>query len=154
MRRTVQRALAILFGSAALGLAFNAVSPRRISYITPPKPVLQPKDTVSLDEAHRLWGEGATFFLDARSPADYAAGHIANALSLPAENFDEHYPQIAPMLTTDTAIVAYCDGTECELSHELTKRLRDRGYTNVRILMNGWTSWHKAGYPTDTGAPP
>jgi rhodanese-related sulfurtransferase len=154
MRRSVQRALVIVFGSAALGLAVNAISPRRIPYITPPKPVLQNKDVISLDEAHRLWGRGTSFFLDARAPADYASGHIANAFNLPAEAFDEHFPAVASMLTADSSIIVYCDGTECELSHRCADLLRQRGYKDVRVLVNGWTVWHMAGYPTSTSAQP
>jgi rhodanese-related sulfurtransferase len=92
--------------------------------------------------------------LDARPAADYAAGHIAHALSLPAEKFDTRYEQIAPMLAPDASIVCYCDGMECDLSHELAELLRERGYTNVHILVNGWTVWSKAGLPTRRGTEP
>jgi rhodanese-related sulfurtransferase len=154
MRRTVQRALIIVFGSAALGLVVNAISPRGIPYITPPKPVLQTNDVVTLDEAHQAWGDGVTFFLDARAPSDYTAGHVANAFNLPAEAFNEHFPDVASMLTPKTPIIVYCDGTDCELSHQCADLLRQQGYENVHILMNGWTLWHTAGYPTSTGAQP
>jgi len=154
MRRTIQRALVIVVAGAALGLAANAVSPRRISFLTPPPAALKPDETMALDQAHEIWGTGAAFFLDARAPADYAAGHIANAFNLPAEEFDQHYDQVASMLTPDSAIVCYCDGLECDLSRHLAELLRQRGYTNIHILVNGWTSWHGAGYPTATGTQP
>jgi len=90
-------------------------------------------------------GKRDRFLLDARSSADYAAGHIAGAFNLPVEDFDDHFPQIAPMLTPDTPIIAYCDGQECDLSRRLMVRLRELGYHNVRHLVNGWTAWHSAG---------
>jgi len=154
MRRTVQRALIIVLGSAALGLVGNAISPKRIPFITPPKPVLETNDMVTLEEAHQAWGDGVTFFVDARAPADYAAGHVANAFNLPAEAFFEHFPPVAAMFAPATPIIVYCDGMECELSHHCADLLRQNGYKNVRILMNGWTLWHTAGYPTSTGAQP
>jgi rhodanese-related sulfurtransferase len=154
MRRTIQRALIIVFAGAALGLAANALSPRGIPYLTPPKPVLETRDTVPFEEAQQLWSSGATFFLDARSPADYAAGHVANAFSLPVEEFDKYYPNVAPLLTLDASVVVYCDGMECDLSHNLARKLRELGYHNVRILVNGWTVWHTAGLPTHTGDQP
>jgi rhodanese-related sulfurtransferase len=154
MRRTIQRALVIVITGAALGLTANAVSPRRISYSTPPVQAVPQSEFIPLPQAYQLWGGGTAFFLDARAPADYAAGHIANAFSLPAEEFDAHYPAVAAMLTTDSVIVCYCDGTECDLSHHLSDALKQRGYTNIRILFNGWTSWHGAGYPTATGGQP
>ncbi len=154
MWRTLQRALVIVFGGAVLGLAANALSPRRIPYITPPKVAPQAQDAMTLEEAKKLWSGGSAFFLDARSPADYAAGHIAGALNLPVEEFDEHYPSIARMLTPDSVIVVYCDGLDCDLSHHLMVNLRELGYRHVRLIVNGWTTWHTAGLLTHTGEQP
>jgi len=154
MWRTVQRALVIVLAGAVLGLAANAVSPRRIPYLSPPKTPPPAQDTVTLKEAQDLWTGGTGFFLDARAAADYAAGHIAGAVSLPVEEFDDHYPQVAGMLTPDSTIVAYCDGQECDLSHRLMTRLHDLGYHHVRLLVNGWTAWHTAGLPAHTGDQP
>jgi rhodanese-related sulfurtransferase len=154
MRRTFQRALAIVFTGAALGLGANAVSPRRIPFLTSPPEPPKVQDTVALHDAEDLWKNGTGFFLDARSSADYAAGHIAGAFNLPVEDFDDHFPQIAPMLTPDAPIVAYCDGQECDLSRRLMVRLRELGYHNVRHLVNGWTAWHSAGQLTHTGGQP
>ena len=151
MWRTLQRSVVIVAGSVVLALVGNAVSPRGIPLITPPKPVLQATDVVPLDEAKQLWETGAGLFLDARTPADYAAGHIANALSLPAEQFDETYPRIAPLLTPDMPVIVYCNGVQCDLSHEVRDKLRALGYKNVRILVNGWTVWRQAGGITATG---
>jgi rhodanese-related sulfurtransferase len=154
MWRTIQRAVLIAVCSAAFGLAFNALSPRGIPYITPPKPPVDPSEFIPLPEAFQAWSSGRAVFLDARAPADYQAGHIANALSLPAEAFPQHWPQVAPYLATDSRIVCYCDGTECDLSHELARMLREAGYTNVHLLRNGWTEWSRAGYPTSQGPQP
>ena len=154
MWRNVQRALVIVLAGTVLGLAANAVSPRRIPYLTPPKSLPQARDTVTLKEAQDLWTSGKTFFLDARAPADYAAGHIAGAVNLPIEEFDDHYSQVAGMLTPDSPIVVYCDGLDCDLSHRLLIKLRELGYHHVRLLANGWTTWHTAGLPTHTGDQP
>ena len=154
MRRTFLRALAIVVAGAALGLGANVVSPRRIPMLTPPPEPPKAEDTVGLADAEALWKGGTGYFLDARSPADYAAGHIAGAISLPVEEFDDHFPQIAPMLQPDADIVAYCDGQECDLSNRLVARLRELGYHNVRHLVNGWTAWRTAGLLTHTGAQP
>jgi rhodanese-related sulfurtransferase len=154
MRHTWQRALLIVVAGTALGLVANAISPKRIPFVTPPKPVPQAGDTLSLETAQAEWNTGATFFLDARAPADFEAGRIANAFNLPADSFETHFPQVAGMLTPDTPIVVYCDGEECELSHRLKDRLRQAGFKNVRVLVNGWTVWRGAGLPVETGPRP
>ncbi|HUJ09778.1 MAG TPA: rhodanese-like domain-containing protein [Verrucomicrobiae bacterium] len=154
MGPTLGRALVIVLTGAVLGLAANAISPWRIPYIAPPKAKLQPQEMVSLQDAKQLWSSGAAIFLDARAPADYKAGHIANAFSLPIEEFDDYYPRVAVLLTTNANIVVYCDGQECDLSHHLALALRGLGYQHVHILVNGWTSWHTAGLPTHTGGQP
>ncbi len=154
MECTLRRSLLIVMAGAALGLAANAISPRRIPIITPPKAAPQASATVALEEAKALWGSGTAVFLDARATADYRAGHIAGALSLPIEEFEDHYPQIQPMLTPESTIVAYCDGLDCDLSHRLMDRLHELGYHNVRLLVNGWTTWHMAGLQTHAGDQP
>ena len=154
MLRTLRQTLVIILAGAALGLAANEVSPRRIPFLTPPKALPQVTDTISLEVDKTLWSSGTALFLDARATADYNAGHIAGALSLPIEEFDDHYPQVQPMLTSDSSIVAYCDGVDCDLSHRLMDRFRELGYHNVRLLANGWTAWHTAGLLTHAGDQP
>ena len=154
MWRTVQRSLVIVVASAALGFVVNAVSPRGIPYITPPKPVVPESEFIALADAHQAWSAGSAIFLDARAPADYQAGHIPNAFSLPAESFNAYFAKVATYLAPDSAIVCYCDGVECDLSHHLAEKLRDNGFKNIHILKNAWTDWTKAGYPTSTGTQP
>ena len=151
---TLRQAFIIVLAGAVLGLAANALSPRRIPFLTPPKALPHAADVATLEEAKALWNSGTAFFLDARAPADYQAGHIAGALSLPIDDFDSYYLQVQPMLTPDATIVAYCDGLDCDLSHRLMNRLRELGYHNVRLLVNGWTTWHTAGLLTHSGAQP
>lgn len=152
MWSSLQRALLIVACSAALGVGFNLVSPKGIPLLTPPKPVRPPEEFVTLEQARETWSSGVGFFLDARAPDDFAAGHIANALNLPADHFEQHYGEIAPLLAPDTPLILYCDGVECELSHRLKDKLAQMGHTNAKILHNGWTVWRNAGLATEQGA--
>jgi rhodanese-related sulfurtransferase len=155
MRRALLQAVILALVSTAMGLLVNAVSPRGIPLIRPPKPQLLDRDKIPLAEAKKLWDSGAAFFMDARAPSDYAAGHIALAHSLPYEQFDQYFPKVATTLGLDSEIVVYCDGDQCDLSHQLMTLLRVRGkYSHVHVLVNGWTLWHKAGFPTTTGDEP
>jgi rhodanese-related sulfurtransferase len=146
------RALVIVLLAVGLGLVANQVSPRGLPLITPPKQAPKAEEFIALQKAKELWGSGTAIFLDAREQADFAAGHIGAAFNLPALAFDQHFASVAPMLTPESPVVVYCDGVECELSHRLTQTLRERGYTNVHMLFNGWTVWKQAGFPTEQGA--
>jgi rhodanese-related sulfurtransferase len=150
MIRTLLQAVLIVMIGAALGVLANTVGPRRIAWITPPKPVAKPESMLGLEKAKQFWDSGAQF-VDARAREDFEAGHIENALSLPANEFQEHWPKVAPLLSPETQLVVYCDGLECDLSHELEAKLKQFGFQNVVILTNGWTLWSKAGFPIRKG---
>jgi rhodanese-related sulfurtransferase len=150
MLQAVQRALLTIVLGAGLGLLANALSPKGIPLITPPKKAPKLDQYIPLQKAHELWEGGGTLFLDARNPEDFEAGHIAKALNFPAERFEEYYPKLGPMLSSEAPVVVYCDGTECELSHRLAKQLHDVGSTNVHMLYNGYSSWKGAGFPLET----
>ncbi len=107
---------------------------------------------VSPDIARRLFESEAALFLDARSRSEYARGHVRGALSLPWQGVDGHFMEIADRLPMDKTIITYCDGETCDLSHELALFLREMGFADVRVLVNGWTVWQRAGLPTDEGA--
>ena len=147
MGRTLKYAALIVLLGAALGLVGNQLSPRGLPLIAKPKPVPAASEFIPLKDANQLWKNGGAMFVDAREPADFHAGHIPNAFNLPVLSFAEHIPQLAPMIGPESKLILYCDGLECELSHRLGVKLRELGYTNSQILLNGWTAWRGAGYP-------
>jgi rhodanese-related sulfurtransferase len=109
---------------------------------------------ITLSEAMMEFQSSNTIFLDARLEFDYKQGHIKGALNLPYEEFDEFYPKVAPKMPKDKTILAYCDGTECELSLLLARVLREERYQHLKIFFGGWAEWEKAGLPIDKGENP
>jgi rhodanese-related sulfurtransferase len=108
---------------------------------------------IELDEAKKLLHSQAAVFIDARSVEDYAAGHIQGARSLPWHDVDLNFIGVTEDLEMQTPVVTYCDGENCELSHNLALFLREAGFTNTRVLVNGWSLWQQAGLPVDSGMP-
>jgi rhodanese-related sulfurtransferase len=151
MNKHFAKPLVIVLLSAGFGMAANRWSPRGIPVITPEERTDVLGEYLTLDQAEAFWRDGGSIFVDAREPADFAAGHIGNALNLPAQSFAEHFGELAPMLASDSKLVLYCDGIECDLSHRLAGSLRLQGRTNLHILPNGWTAWRQAGLPAATG---
>lgn len=104
---------------------------------------------ISLVEAKNLFFKQAAIMMDARPNDDYEKGHIRNARSLPWEEVDQRFMEVTKDISVDTPIITYCDGETCNLSHHLANFLLDMGFSNVRILVNGWTKWQNADLPID-----
>lgn len=108
---------------------------------------------IDLAQARRLFEEGdGVLFVDARPQSEYAQEHISGALSLPWQEAERYFAQTPGRLEGRKMIVTYCDGEDCDLSHELALFLKDMGFENVRVLVNGLTVWRKAGLPLETGS--
>ncbi len=107
---------------------------------------------ISLEEAQKLFLAHAAVFIDARSAEDFIKGHIQGALSLPWHEVDLDFLGVTQNLDMEAQIVTYCDGETCELSHDLALFLRDAGFLNTRVLINGWTLWQQAGLPVEVGS--
>jgi rhodanese-related sulfurtransferase len=106
---------------------------------------------ISLEEAKALCSDKKAIFIDARSPEDYAQGHIRCALNVPWQAFDEYVDRVWDKIPDNAWIVTYCDGEHCSLSEDLAKELSSMGYKKVKVLLNGWTRWLEAGLPVERG---
>jgi rhodanese-related sulfurtransferase len=87
--------------------------------------------------------------IDVRPPEEYAAGHIAGALSIPLGQLERRLRT----LPRNKRIVAYCRGPYCVLAAEAVRRLRARGRKAVR-LKDGFPEWRDAGLPVGAGPEP
>ena len=94
---------------------------------------------IPLSEAAKVFTEKTAVFIDARSDEDYRKGHIQGAKSLPWQDVDQRFIKIAEDISLDMAIITYCDGETCKLSHDLALFLHDMGFKKVRVLVNGWS---------------
>lgn len=143
----------LLLLASVIALSVNQLRPGRLPLVADWSPEAQLKmdsgDSlmVSLDEAQALFFAQAAMILDARSQDVFAQGHIQGAQSLPWDEFDQHFDEIMARVPLDTPIVTYCDGESCGLSKELALALIGKGYTNVRVLVNGWTLWQENNLP-------
>ena len=106
---------------------------------------------MDLEQAAQLFEQNEAFFVDARPENLYIQGHIRGALSLPLEEVNRYFAEVADQLDVSKPIITYCDGETCDLSHEVALFLKEMGFENVRVLLNGWTVWQQAGLPTEAG---
>ena len=52
-------------------------------------------------------------------------------------------------IPTDTLLITYCSGAECESSTDVAALLAEEGYSQVKVLFGGWENWKRAGYPVE-----
>jgi rhodanese-related sulfurtransferase len=109
---------------------------------------------IPLEEAQKLFAANAAVFIDARPAEDYSQGHIRGARSLPWHDVDQKFADVTQDIDLKTPIVTYCDGETCELSHHLALFLQDAGFSDARVLVNGWKLWNQSGLPVESGMPP
>lgn len=158
--RAARQILTLVILSAIAAVAVNALRPDRLPLVGDWSVAARittstgERMDISLNEAEKLFFTGAAVFIDARSEEDYARGHIQNARCLPWQEVDLRFMSVTEALDLEMPIVTYCDGEKCELSHNLALFLRDAGFLNTRVLVNGWTLWQQAGLPMESGMPP
>jgi len=103
-------------------------------------------EAISRDELKVRLKRGELVVLDVRPEAEYRAGHIAGARSLP---YTELRRRIRS-LPKDTDVVAYCRGPYCVYADDAVRELTRRGY-RARRLQDGYPEWKDAGLPVAAG---
>jgi rhodanese-related sulfurtransferase/predicted transcriptional regulator len=97
------------------------------------------------DELARRLRRRDVVVLDIRPEAEYAAGHIRGARSLPPTEVEEQLRD----LPDDVEIVAYCRGPFCVYANDAVRALRAQG-KRARRLEDGFPEWRRAGLPVAT----
>jgi rhodanese-related sulfurtransferase/biotin operon repressor len=80
--------------------------------------------------------------LDVRPAAEFHAGHIFGARSLPVRELQKRLAE----LPKDREVIAYCRGPFCVYADEAVSALRRRGF-RARRLDVGFPDWKSAGLP-------
>jgi rhodanese-related sulfurtransferase len=100
---------------------------------------------VSVARVKQLMDEKAAFTLVDARPKDrkFDKGHIPGAISLPDSQFDK---LAAERLPADKAapVYFYCDGLACKLSNDSAEKAIKAGYSNVKVVPEGYPGWEKA----------
>lgn len=84
--------------------------------------------------------------LDTRPATEYAAGHIAGAISVPVDELQRRLKQ----LPKGKEYVAYCRGPYCVYADRAVELLHAGG-RRARRLLEGFPEWQVAGFPIEMG---
>jgi rhodanese-related sulfurtransferase len=102
-------------------------------------------ESVTQAELAERMAAGDVIVVDVRPGAEFAAGHIAGARSVPIETLAERVKSIP----TGIVVVAYCRGPYCVMADEAVRLLRRRG-RRARRLEDGFPEWRRAELPVET----
>jgi rhodanese-related sulfurtransferase len=102
-------------------------------------------DEISRDELAARLDRGEVIVVDVRPSAEYEAGHIAGARSIPAKRLARE----VATLPADVEVVAYCRGPYCVFADDAVRLLKRRGL-KARRLEDGFPEWRDAQLPVET----
>jgi sulfur-carrier protein adenylyltransferase/sulfurtransferase len=98
---------------------------------------------IALEEARTLLG-GDAVFLDVREPAEWALGHVPDAVHLPRAQVEAGIADAVP--DKSARVVVYC--ARGNRSAVAGSTLRALGYQRVENLVEGFLGWEGRGLPT------
>ena len=153
LRQALREAIALLLVAAALGFIYTAATEKGLFARSTVREPVFPRGTkappmISRDEAWSYFQADTAVFVDARHDFDFKLGHIKGAINVPLKDYDLRKSALSG-IAHDRVIVAYCDGAECNSSIELSVKLMNDGYTNVKIFFGGWREWVAANLPIE-----
>lgn len=106
-------------------------------------------EVVSRSELLERLRAGAVTVLDVRPAAEYRAGHVPGAVSVPLSELDAALAE----LPRNLPVVAYCRGPLCVFAPAAARALRAAGFQALR-LEEGLPEWRRAGLPVAVGDDP
>src|SRR2546422_8333166 len=101
-------------------------------------------EAVEMNELLKRARSKRVVVLDTRPPSEYAAGHIAGAISVPVDDLQQRLRQ----LPKGKEYVAYCRGPYCVYADHAVEILRSNG-RHARRLREGFPEWRAAGLPVE-----
>jgi rhodanese-related sulfurtransferase len=154
-KRTIRQITAICFAALIIGAGINQARVKGIPLVGDWSARGRITDSsgssmiISLEDARRIFEANAAIFLDARPREQYELGHIRGSFSLPWQEVEKYFTETLNQLSSTKTIITYCDGETCELSHRLAVFMKEMGFKDVRVLVNGWSLWKEAMLPID-----
>lgn len=101
-------------------------------------------EAVGLEELHARLEQGGVTVLDVRPAAEFKAGHLPGARSVPLNELEARLGE----LPASQEIIAYCRGPYCVFADEAVELLRSHGF-EARRLEQGLPDWRAAGWPVE-----
>lgn len=85
--------------------------------------------------------------IDARSPREFAQGHLPDARNMTLDQFTGRRGDLDPALERFEYQVVYGNDPGSAVAKGVAKRMMIQGYKDVYMFMGGLSEWRRAGLP-------
>jgi rhodanese-related sulfurtransferase len=130
---------------ARLWLELRGVAGRQLAEVDRALSAYRPKrhdfQKMSINELQERMGGDGVMLLDVRPTAEFQAGHLPGAVSIPLDELEHRLDE----LPRDRLIAAYCRGPYCVFADEALELLAAHGWKVAR-LEEGVAEWQSAGF--------
>ena len=107
----------------------------------------EPSHSIDLEEALEMYHQEDTVVIDVRRPDEYAAGHVAEALSIPVDDILSRFDE----LPNSKKLLFICEvGVRSGLACEMAAAM-GLSADNLYNIEAGTGSWINAGNPSSKG---
>jgi rhodanese-related sulfurtransferase len=161
-----QEVIAIMIFSIVVAVGFNYLSGRDIINAKSiekefvPDSILFNRKTIvpdsiskrgiSLRQLQTLIATKTAVVIDARNSEAYEKGHVPSAINIPFLLMFDYIAALSS-IPTDTLIIIYCEGINCELSSNLAASLKSMSFSRIFVYQEGIQGWQNAKLPQESG---
>ena len=98
------------------------------------------------------FNNGDATFVDARDAEDYARGHVAGAVLLPASELGPRLTERAfSHLPPDLPVIVYGQAPGCPVASRACRFLKEAGFVELRLFVPGWNVLKLSEVPRGSG---
>ena len=158
-RKYLRRAVSLVALSVAMGLIYNSID--GLPLVAPADTVMRTLGSglpdeegihlVGLDAARMFFNEQRGLVVDARSPEQFAEGHIPEAVNCFVYDLETFLPPLLEIARMEQPMLLYCAGEDCEDSRFLAQTLQEMGFRYLYVFEGGLAGWTAAGLTVETG---
>lgn len=139
-KRLLKEIIFILFIAILFGLTYNSFSEQKISLIYKPF-VLKDNSNLTIKDIRIIHKQKDALFIDTRDKDEYEAGHIPDAVNIPAGMARSKKMEILNQLPKDIQIITYCANPNCHIAERLAGEIQFLKFKSVTVFKGGWEAW-------------
>ena len=150
-KKFIREIFLILFISILAGFVYNGISEHQIPLIYEPF-VIESGDRLTLSQVQIIHKHKEALFIDAREKEEYEAGHIPDAINIPASSGRSKKIELLDQIPKNLQIIVYCDNLQCHFAERLAKEMQYMKFNSVAVFEGGWDAWISMDKPEVVGS--